>query len=331
MVCWMLRRVKISILILSLVLLVGCVGFHIIEKVDFLTSAYWTVATVTTVGYGDITPQTRAGMIFALLLMTFGVGAILYALTTFIEMMVEGHLREMMRMGMREREIKKMHGHIIVCGYDRIGRKVVEEFRARGERVVIIDKREEAFRGIYEPDVPFIVGDARKEEILERAGVKRAKGLITTLHEESDNLLVVLNAKDLNPNIRIVSRADDEEGRKHLLKAGAERVILPEALCGVRMARAILHPGVCDFIDLSFAGEDVVIEEFEVSERSKVASSTIRESKIREKTGAMVVALKRGGTLLTNPSPDTKILAGDVLIVIIGKDEIKAIKDLLGA
>jgi len=327
----MLWRVTTSILILSLVLLVGCVGFHIIEKVDLLTSAYWTVATVTTVGYGDITPQTRTGMIFALLLMTFGVGAILYALTTFIEMMVEGHLREMMRMSMREREIKKMHGHIIVCGYGRIGHKVVEELLARGEKVVIIDNREEAFKGMYEPDTPFIVGDARKEEILERAGVRRAKGLITTLHEESDNLLVVLNAKDLNPNIRIVSRADDEEGRKHLLRAGAERVILPEILCGMRMARAMLHPGVCDFIDLSFSGEDVVIEEFKVSERSEVVGKTIRESGIREKAGAMIVALKRDDTLLTNPSADTRIQAGDSLIVIIGKEEIETLKGLLGS
>jgi voltage-gated potassium channel len=322
-----LKRIGIPIAILISVILIGCVSFYHIEGVDLVESVYWTISTVTTVGYGDITPKTEGGKIFSIFLMISGVGAILYVLMMMAEFIIEGEMREMITMTRKEREVRKMKNHVIVCGYGRVGRNTAKELISKKEDIVIIDIDEDVFKR-DEPDAPYIIGDARKEEILERANIKTAKGLISALHNNPDNLLVILASKELNPEIKLSSRASDVDGMKYLRRAGVENIVLPERLGGMRLARSFIKPEVCDFVDLALMGEEVEIEAIMVSSGSKIDGKTIKKSGVREDTGAIIVALKRKEKVITNPDPDQRIVSGDVLIVIVSKDKADELKVL---
>jgi len=323
---WDTLNVKIAIMIFVSTLLLGGIGFHLIEDVDLVTSFYWTVSTVTTVGYGDIAPHTQLGKIFASVLMVVGVGSIFYALTLIGKNMVEGRLWSMLRGTEKEKIVKKMSDHVIICGYGRIGQTIAEDLIGANEKVVIVDNREDILRR-EAVNLPYITGDATSEECLEKANIRKAKGLFATFADDSVNILVTLNAKDLNPNVRVISRAANKDGVKHLKRAKAEAVVLPEREGGLRMSKSFLSPEISS-MDHLFQEGVIKTGAVKVQENSGVANIALAESGIRENTGVMVMAIKSGKKIITNPEPKKKIEVGDMLIVLGTAKQIQKLEEL---
>ncbi len=310
----------ISILILG-VILFGTFGYMTIEKLDFLNAFYMTVITVATVGFREVKDLTEAGKFFTIILIFSGFGVFTYAMTTGAKILIEGEIKEVFKKKKMKKEIDALKNHYIVCGYGRMGSILCKEFKANKVDFVVIEKFEENVKD--KEEMLFIIGDATKDEVLKEAGIERAKGIITLLPSDAENLYVVLSARYLNPKIYIVARATDEEARIKLKMAGADKAICPYHIGGLRIAQSILRPNVLDFLEFATGSEyrDIQIEEILVSEKSVLIGKTLKESKIGKELGVIIIGIKRAdGSVEFNPSANTFIKSGDILIVI-GKSE----------
>lgn len=314
-------------MMLGSIVIIGALGFYLIEEQwGILESIYWTIVTITTVGYGDVTPHTELGKIFSIFLMVVGIGSILYVLTVVGRNIVEGKIWEVFSRSGKREEVEGMEDHLIVCGYGDVGRALTQELLLANEKVVIVDIDEGTL--IEEvPQKPYIVGDATKEDVLESAGIERAMGLFATLPSDSDNVLLTLNAKDLNPGLRVISKAETREGAKHLRRAGSEAVISPEREGGLRMARSFLHPEITSLYDHLLMGDVGRAEAVQVPEGGVLDGKTIEESKMGEEIGVSIITIRREGELITNPQPGQVMKGGDTLIVMGTLSQIKKLRE----
>lgn len=300
------------------IIIIGIIGFMYIEKYDLMKAAWLTITTLATVGYGNFVPETVTGQIFNLLLIIVGVGVVAYTLGEFVGLVVEGHLRDIMGRRQMYKKIARIGEHIIICGAGRIGENVINRLSQENVAFVVVDKDEKVARKLVEDGYLVIQGDASDDSILEQAGIKRARGLIAALSNDADNVFVTLTAKGLNPSLFVVARAGQKETEGKLKRAGADRVILPAAIGGVKMAAVVLRPFITDFVDtvLHETAMPLEIEEIRVNSSSELVGKAIKCSRVKEESGALIIAIKRGEQLLTNPSVEEIIQEGDELIVI---------------
>jgi len=316
-------RKKLTIiftLILSVIFL-GTTGYMTIEKLDFLNALYMTVITVATVGFKEVKDLSEAGKLFTIILIFSGFGVFAYAMTTGAKILIEGELKEVFKKRKMKKEIDALKNHYIVCGYGRMGSILCKELKANQVDFVVIEKFEKNLKDAE--NLLYIVGDATKDETLKEAGIERAKGIITLLPSDAENLYVVVSARALNPKIYIVARATDEEAKIKLKRAGADKAISPYYIGGLRIAQSILRPNVIDFLEFATGSEykEIQIEEIKVSENSKFVGKTLKESKIGKEFGIIIIGIKRAnGKIEFNPSAETFIEAGDTLIAL-GKSE----------
>ncbi|MGZ6276738.1 MAG: potassium channel family protein, partial [Syntrophales bacterium] len=246
------KKLKIAALTLISIFIIGTFGFHFFEGWSLTESLYTTVITLSTVGYGDFYPETTGGRIFTVILVIFGVGTMLYTIGLLTETMVEARFRSLMGRGKLEKMIKKLNRHYIICGCGRIGYLICKELSQEKIDFVVIDDNAETIQKIIE-DESFIYykGDATQDKTLIAAGIKRARGIVCALPSDAQNLYVILTAKELNPDIYVLSRSEEVESEHRLLRAGADRVISPYVLGGMRMAMAISRPAMLDFIEIT--------------------------------------------------------------------------------
>ncbi len=324
----MKTTLKVPVAVLATLVIIGSIGFHFLEEKTLLESFYWTIVTITTVGYGDIVPATEAGKIFAMGLMAIGIGSILYVLTIIGQNIVEGKLWAVFTGREKRREIEKMKDHLIVCGYGDLGKTINQELLLGNEEIVIIDKDEEMLRKEISKQ-PYIAGDATKEEVLEAAKVDKAKGLFAALPDDSDNILLTLNARNINPDLRIITKGETTEGSKHLKRAGAEAVIFPDKEGGIRLARSFLHPEVPSLYDHLLKGDLGRAGTVQIPPGGKLDGVTVKKSRIGRETGLSIIAIKRGKEIIMNPQKDEEIKGGDTLIVMGALSQIKQAKDKL--
>jgi voltage-gated potassium channel len=317
------RRRLINLLIaIAVVIVFGALGFHLIEGWTLANSLYVAVQTVTTVGYGDVSPVSTGGRSFATLLMLAGVGTVLYALTSMVQSVVESEILATFGMRRRYREMRKLQNHFIICGAGRIGSRIIREMQNAEVRFIVIERDVQKVAHLIERGTHVLVRDATLEESLLEAGVKQARGLAACLPDDADNLYVVLTARDLKRDLHIVARAVEEQAEPKLIRAGANRVVAPTIIGSHRMAQALLKPAVADFMD-SIAAEnlDLGFEQVEVSPTSIYVGRKLKEINIRSEFDAVVVAIrKQSGEVLYHPSGDAGIEAND-LIVLIGRRE----------
>lgn len=316
------RRLVVAGGIVAIIIVVGAVGFHMIEGLSWLDSFYTAVQTVTTVGYGDIAPQTRAGRAFATFLMLVGAGTVLYSLTVIAQAVMQSEMVEAFGVKRKMREMENLSGHYIVCGAGRVGRRIIRNLQHQNLEFVIIEKDEKKLAEVDGHLLTTIVGDATSEENLVAAGVRRARGLASCLPEDADNVYVVLTARGLNSELHIVARAVEEQAEPTLIRAGASRVVAPTIIGSQSMARALLKPAVADFMESIVAETlDLVFEELTVNQNSPYAGRSLRDTNIMSELSLIVVAIRRkDGDLEFHPNGDTMIGEGDLLIVI-GKAE----------
>jgi voltage-gated potassium channel len=300
------------------VITVGTLGYMAIEGQDPVNAFYMTAITVTTVGFREAFPLSEAGQIFTVLLAFSGIGVILLIASEFGRLVLQADLRRFIGMRRDETMIKKLHGHIVVCGHGRMGRAVVEVLRERRVPYAVVEADDVNCRQLDEQHVPFIHGDATKESVLRAAGVDRAKTILACLADDAHNVYAILLARQLNPDITIIARAVEEGSEERLQLAGADRVINPYRLGGMRLAFTALKPTVMDFIEASLSGTSVELElaEIVVHPTSDLAGKTLAGAGVRQRFGIIVVALKRGDHSTFNPGPNEQIEAGDVLVAL---------------
>ncbi len=312
------RRILFALLAVIVAMGCGAIGFHLIEGWSILDSLYAAAQTVTTVGYGDVTPATRNGRLFAMVFMLAGVGIVLYALTATVHAIVQSELVATFGERRQSRKMSKLRNHFIVCGAGRVGSHLVRSLLNGNETFVVIERDPQRVADLTALGVTVLVRDATLEETLREAGVEVARGLASCLPDDADNVYVVLTARDLNSNLHIVARAAEEQAEAKLIRAGANRVVAPTIIGGHRMAMALTKPAVDDFIGSITANKlELAFEELKVDPASRLVGQKLSETNIRSELDIVIVSIQRAdGQILFNPSGDAVIGSGDVLIAI---------------
>jgi voltage-gated potassium channel len=328
-----LRRVQGAILALVVIATVGVLGYMVFEGFGFTEALYMTVITVTTVGYREVRPLDTSGQLWTMALLITGVGTLFYAAVSSVELVVEGTVRGYFGRRRMEAAISKLSGHYILCGYGRVGRQVAREFASDGVPFVIIEHDPDTVEECSAEGYLTLPGEASDDNVLEEAGIRRAKGLVAAVDSDADNVFVVLSARKLNSGLYIVARASSDGSAAKLEIAGADRSLSPYAVGGRRLASLATQPLVVDFLDIVTRGERGIefrLEELAVPEDSSMADRTIGGLRIGERTGAMILATRsKEGTFDTTPSANDRLRAGDTLIVLGTREQITRLERLM--
>jgi voltage-gated potassium channel len=323
------RLVIIGIFWLITLLIGGTLGYILIEGANPFDALFMTVITITTIGYEEYVPLSTKGKIFTIFLALGGVGFFFYILALFSEIVVKNTVENLWGKRM-SKQIEKLSDHCILCGFGRIGRYIYD-FIKQDLPVIVIEKNPEVLKELREREVLHLDGDATSEEVLIKAGLERARYLVAVLGEDAENVYIVLTARNLNPQLYIVARADNPRVEKKLYQAGANRVLSPYVIGARKMALSLLKPNVMDFMEIASPElqMDLQIEEIYVEEGSFLANKNLIESRIREKTNAMILAIKRGAEeMIFNPSSAEQILPGDILIALGERKKLDILSDL---
>ncbi len=327
----LVRRIFLIAALILLTLGIGTLGFRAIEGYSLFDGFYMTLITITTVGYEEIHPLSRAGRMFNSFLIFFGVSAMFFALGTMTQTIIEMQLQD--RYGRRRirRIIMQMKDHYIVCGFGRVGRNAAFELQRAGVPFLVIDRNEQRVERAKQAGMTALTADAMRDETLREAGVLRARGFIAALATDAENVFVILSARNLNPRLTVVTRASEEDAEQKLRRAGADTVFSPYSIAGHRLAQALVRPHVVQLID--FAGRtmglEVTMEQLRVTAESAVAGKKLRDFARRESGVIMLALSKSDGKMIFNPAGETEIKAGDVLIVMGEQPGLRALENLL--
>ncbi|MBD3409262.1 MAG: potassium channel protein [Ignavibacteriales bacterium] len=316
------RRMKIGLAVLVATILFGSAGYVAVEGFSPFDALYMTIITITTTGFKEVHYLSDAGRALTLVVLVAGLGSIGYSGGSAVFLIVESKFFWRRRM---QRQIDALDDHYIICGYGRMGRAIARVLREAGVEFVAVESEETNVERIREQGFRHVHGDGTDDDVLQEAGVARAKGLVAVLANDAENVFVTLSAKVLNPDIYVVARAVEEETAVKLERAGADRVVKPYEVGGVKMAELLLRPGVTEFIDLVFGAHQVElgIEDVTVKPNSDLVGKTLVELPLRDKYNITVVAIYRSeGEFLYNPRSDARINANDRVVAIGGKEDL---------
>ncbi len=319
------RRFALAISLVALMTLIGAAGYILIEHMSVLDAFYMSVITISTVGFQEVKPLSPAGRLFTIGLIVTGVGSAIYLFTVIGELVVEGRLREFLGKSAMNRKIHSLAEHVIVCGYGRFGRAVVEELTRNAVPMVVIESDPARQADLETAGILHVMGSALEDSVLEDAGISSARAIIVATGSDADNVYITLSAREKNPKILIYARGDSDAGLRRLKLAGADQVVAAYQWAGLRIAASIMRPAVIDFLQLSMPGREseVDLEEIRISRQSPAVGKNIAEME-RENPRLRIVAMKRNDQRLEMiPAADTKIEAGDLLVVIGESDSLK--------
>ena len=313
------RQLKISLLILLLLVSLGTSGYMSIEGWRFLDAFYMTVITLATVGFQEVHHLGDTGKAFTILLIVFGVSVLGFTVGKLAQIMFEGEFQRFLGRKKVEMSIDALRDHYIICGYGRIGALICREFAAKPIPFVVVENNPAVLEKIEEDRVLFLRGNATEDETLLKAGISRAKGLISVVTSDTENVYITLTARGLNPNLFILARSGEPGSEIKLQRAGANKVVSPYHIGGSRMAQAILRPNVVDFIEIATGREhlDLQMEEIFIPEKSPIAGQNLKDAGLRKDTGVIIVGIKKvSGKMVFNPESTSVIEAKDTLIVL---------------
>jgi voltage-gated potassium channel len=319
------RHIALLVCLSAILVGIGIAGFMGISGSSFVDALYMTVSTLTTVGMGEVSPLDAQGRLFTVALILLGVGFVAYTLTYFTKIFLDGNLADAYRRAQVEKLIGRLKDHYIICGYGQMGQIVARELLRSDVPVVVIEKEETAVARLKEKKVLYIDGDATEEENLVDAGIAKAKGVVTVVEKDSENLFIVLTARDLNKDLLIYSRSHAPGSDKKLLKAGATQVVSPYVTGGMRIVHNILRPTVLSFMEvaLSEQGMDLDLAELAIPEGAAIVDKDLAHSNIRDKFNLIIIGIKRlNGEMIFNPLPTETLLLGDILIAMGHQDSL---------
>ncbi len=329
-----LHNIQIKNLTIAAVLVVvlvsaGVIGYSYLEDLSLLDAIYMTVITITTVGFREMSPMSDYGKMFTIFLIVFSFGIIGYTLSNFSRLVLDGYFKQRLKDYNVKKKIVKLKDHVIVCGYGRNGYQACEELADHNIDFIVIEKRDHVVERIREvPGRLFIQGDASSEIVLNEAQIMKARALITALPNDADNIYVVLTARELNPNLKIISRASEFRSDMKLRRAGADNVIMPDRIGGQRMAKLVAQPDVVEFWEyiLLQRAKDVNLEMVLCENLNPEHENTLKSMNLREKTGANIVGIKRNdGSYIFNPPSSFELTASDTLFVLGAPSQIEAL------
>jgi len=326
------RKVYIALLLLFTIILIGIVGFIIIEDYNLGEAFYMTVITISTVGFNEVRPLSAEGRIFTAFLIIFSFSIFVYAVTSISNYVLDGEYKVYFKDLRINKKVSKISNHTIICGYGRNGKQAASELGSHYRKYVVVEQNKELSEELREAhDIPFVEGDATFEKTLEKAGIDTATALITTLPKDADNLFVVLTAREMNPNLLIISRASKDNSDKKLKRAGADNVIMPDKIGGAHMASLVIKPDVIEFMDyvMGQGTSSVNLEEITFENLpDELKNKSIRELGIRDKSGANIVGYRTPeGEYIINPSPDTMITPQAKIFVLGTLEQIDSFRE----
>ncbi len=329
-----LHRLLVPLLVLLALVVVGTLGYQLVEGWNWLDALYMTAITITTVGFLEVHPLGPAGRLFTVVLALGGVFTAFYAAAEFIRAVVTGEIRTVLGRQRMESRLEKLKGHLVICGFGRMGRLVAEQFSAARLDFVVVDRDPRVLEGFALPHGIPIVGDATADDVLRRVGIGRARALVAAAASDADNLFITLSARLLNERLLIVARAEGEGAELKLRRAGASRVVSPYTIGGHRVAHAVLRPNAMDFIELATRSEhlELQIEEVEVRPGSPLVGCSLKASPIRRELGIIIVAIKKpGAKMVFNPASSALLETGDVLITLGHRQQLDRLERMAGA
>jgi voltage-gated potassium channel len=327
------KRFIVAVALLACLYVAGVAGYVLIERWTVFEALYMTVITLTSVGFGEVHPLSTPGRAFTIVLLMVGMGTFIYGLSTITAFFVEGELGGYLRRKKVKRSIEGLEGHFIACGTGDVGRYIISELHKTGRPLLVVDKDPERIAKLKERDeLLFLQGEPTEEAVLLAAGVKKARGLVSALDNDKDNLFVVMTARGLNPALRIVTKSVDECCASIFGKAGADAVVSPEFIGGLRMASELVRPEVVSFLDAMLRGKDPAlrVEEVRVRSESSLVGKALREVNDADRTGLWVIAVKHGaaGEYTHVPRSTYTVAADDILIVIGTLEKVEAFRTL---
>ncbi len=314
-----IRHLRISMMVLFALASLGVAGYMIIEGWSLLDALYMTVITLGTVGFKEVHDLSPYGKMFTICLIVIGVSVLGYIVGSLAQIMFEGQIQRIIGRKKVEKKIDSLQDHYIICGFGRIGQLICKEFAAKPIPFLVLEKHPEAHEKLHHEEYLHLRGDATEDETLLRAGIKRAKGLISVVTSDTENVYITLTARGLNPDLYILARSGEEGSEIKLRRAGANKVVSPYVIGGGRMAQAILRPNVVDFIEMATGREhlELQMEEIEIPIQSAYVGENLISSGFRKETGTIIIGIKKGtGKMVFNPDSHSKIEAGDTLIVL---------------
>jgi voltage-gated potassium channel len=323
------RQLQLAVALLALVLVVGTAGYVMIEGWGAWDAFYMTVISITTAGYSEVHPLSRAGQVFTSLLLIGGVGAAFYAFTLVAAEVIQSRLSPRSEERRRNRMIDELKDHFIVCGGGRIGLIVADEFHRQHVPFVIIDRDADAVHETLVKGYLAVHADASREDMLAKLRIDRARGMIAALGSDAENVYTILSARGLRPDLLVIARADSEDAERKLLKAGATRVISPYQIGATQIAQTALRPAVVDFVQLATSSEnlELAMEQVSIAATSPLVDKSIIEANLRQRYGVIVVGIRRrDGRMEFNPPPDALMRAGDQLVVLGPPDRLKGLE-----
>ncbi|MCM8568066.1 potassium channel protein [Gramella jeungdoensis] len=324
-------RIKLAIVLIILVFITGIVGFRFLYDYSWVNALYMTIITISTVGYGEVQPMGAYGKIFTSVFIISGLFIFGFGLSTITEHILNKNNIGNLKRNRMKKKIDSFKDHIIVCGYGQNGKQAAQKLVDYRKDFVIIDRDEAVFQGFEDDRLKYIIGNATEDEVLTNAGIERASTLICALPRDADNLFIVLSARQLNKDLKIISRATEENSYKKLKLAGADNVIMPDRIGGSHMASLVVVPDLVEFLDnLSVSGQQDSINVEQIP-FSKVCSDgiekTIAETDIRKKTGCSIIGYKSpSGNYVVNPEPSLKLEKESKLIMIGRPEQIESLK-----
>ncbi len=325
-------RLLISLLLLCLVFTFGTIGYSHFEGMSAFDAFYMTLITISTVGFSEITPLSPAGRIMTVIIIILGIGLLTFTLGQIATILLEGKLQELLGRKKLKKQISSIHDHFIICGYGRIGKTIVTELRQHNTPVLVIENNPDRLEELEKAGILYLGNDATEEESLIDAGIMRARGLVTAVCSDADNVFIALTARDLHEKIFILARASKLSNESKLLRAGANKVISPYVIGGKRMAEILERPTVVDFLDQAMMGNELGLrmEEARIDEKSNLAEKTLIEARLRQDFNIIVVAIKRcSGIMIFNPSADETMHPGDCIVCIGKTSDIERLNNIL--
>ena len=328
------RRIYFGLLLLFSVIVLGVMGFMLLEQYSFTEAVFMTIITIATVGFKEVHPLSTMGMWFTSFLIIISFGIFAYVVTSFTQFVVDGVFRNYFRIKRMQNKIDKLKNHVIICGYGRNGKQSVQELLSHNVPLVVIESDVAHLEHLRDGgDILYIEGDATQDEVLILAGLERAKALIATLPNDAHNVFLVLTARQLNPNITIISRASEDSADLKLRRAGADNVIMPDKIGGRRMARLVAQPDVVEFMEYMMlqSSENVILDEVNLDRITDYLSGRpLRDLEKINDTGAKIIGIKQQGRVFTiNPLPETLLSARDKLFALGSKKQIIQLRELI--
>ncbi|OHD66048.1 MAG: hypothetical protein A2176_09825 [Spirochaetes bacterium RBG_13_51_14] len=327
-----MKNLRLSLTLLAIVITTGVAGYHFIEGMSYFDALYMTIITISTVGFQEIKPLSTAGRVLTIVIIGGGIMIAAYTIGTLVRIFIEGELRKTFGRRKVEKKISELKNHYIICGYGRIGSLICKELSGHGMEFVVIENRPNTIERMEADKVLYLPMDATADDALMAAGIMRARGIVTAVGSDADNVFITLTAKGLRPDIFILARASDEKSEIKLKRSGATRVVSPYLIGGKRMAHVLIRPTVVDFLDIAVmeSNLDLHMEECLIQPHSQLVGKNLVDSNLRKEYGVIIVLIKKhDGELIFNPGPAEVLEANDTLVVLGKIEDMKRMGDVI--